>query len=44
MFIKGSVETNYFGNMFIKEPIDLHIGGMTINKLVEKKTNCNLSS
>ncbi len=44
VFIKELIETNHSGKLFIEEPIESHDEGIIVNKLVEKKTNCDLSN
>lgn len=44
VFIKELIETNHSGKLFIEEPIKSHDEGIIVNKLVEKKTNCDLSN
>jgi hypothetical protein len=44
MFIKELVATNHYGNMFIEELVELNTRGLTIENLIERRTNCNLSN
>jgi hypothetical protein len=41
---KELVETNYYGDLFIKKPIESHTKNMGVNKPVEKRINYNLSN
>ncbi len=44
VFIKELIETNCYGNLFIEEPIKSHNEGIIVDKLVEKRTNYDLSN
>jgi hypothetical protein len=44
LFIEKLVETNHFSNSFIEELVKIYTRGLTIDNLIEKRTNCNLSN
>jgi hypothetical protein len=44
MFTKELVETNHSSNVFIEELVKLHTKDLTLNNLLEKKTNYNLAN
>jgi len=44
LFIKKLVETNYYGNMFIKEQIEIHTINMVVDDSIKIGISCNLSN